>query len=356
MSGPNLVWDLGTGYDFFVSLYILHKPDEFGLRASWAAGVRSRFPADVRDVLEKAQLVVDFPMSWVHALPDMKDSATVLRSLGHLAAKERLPELAKSSGMPEKALTLLEAVAVRGAWQLVDRDSLREAYKEFKPPPQAQKLETILDIWADLETFGDNYLAALKTYRDVFFAEEEQRIQPALETAMADSKKLADQLAFDELIERVSRGIRFEEGIHVKELVLVPSFWITPLVIINELDEHRSLFLFGGRADNDSLVPGAQVPDGMLRILKTLADPTRLRILRYLSQETLSPAQLVRKLRLRAPTVTHHLSALRLAGLVYLTLGEKKRKLYAARSEAIEGTFAALAQFLIEGSEDNSEE
>jgi DNA-binding transcriptional ArsR family regulator len=356
MSAPSLVWDLGTGYDFFVSLYILHKPDEFGLRASWAAGVRSRLPADVRDVLEKAQLAVNFPMCWVHALPDIKDSATVLRSLRNMAVKERLPELAKSSGMPENALDLLKSVAERGAWQPADRDALKDAYKEYKPPPQAQKLEALLDIWADLEAFGNNYLAALTTYRDVFFAEEEQRIQPALETALANAKILADQFSFEELIERVSRGIRFEEGIHVQELVLVPSFWITPLVIINELDENRSLFLFGGRSDNDSLVPGAQVPDGMLRILKTLADPTRLRILRYLSQETLSPAQLARKLRLRAPTVTHHLSALRLAGLVYLTLGEKKRKLYAARSEAIAGTFAVLDQFLIEGSEENSEE
>ena len=39
---PQLTWDIGTAYDFFMSLEVLHHPDDYGLRASWAAGVRSR--------------------------------------------------------------------------------------------------------------------------------------------------------------------------------------------------------------------------------------------------------------------------------------------------------------------------
>ena len=69
-----------------------------------------------------------------------------------------------------------------------------------------------------------------------------------------------------------------------------------------------------------SLVPGELVPDALYQPLKALADPTRLRILRYLSDEPLTPAALARRLRLRSPTVIHHLDALRLARLVILTL------------------------------------
>lgn len=356
MTVPRLVWDLGMGYDFFVSLYILHKPGEFGLRPSWAAGVRSRLPAEARDILEQAHTVVHFPMCWVYALPQPKDCATVLIALRQLVAEERLPVLAKSSGLPDTSLDIFEGVSARGEWGAEDLDSLREALKESKLPHPAKTLEKMLSIWTDLETFGERYLSALQTYQEVFFAEEEERIKPALEASISEAQQLAEEVEFEALIENVSQGIRFEEGIDVQELVLVPSFWITPLVIFNNLDESRGLFLFGGRPDKDSLVPGAQVPDGMLRTLKTLADPTRLRILRYLSQETMSPAQLARRLRLRAPTVTHHLSSLRLAGLVYLTLGEKKRKMYATRSEAISGTFASLDQFLNEQAEIRAEE
>ncbi len=101
------------------------------------------------------------------------------------------------------------------------------------------------------------------------------------------------------------------------------------------------------RPADSTVVPGEVVPDALLRILKALADPTRLRILHYLSQEPLLPAQLARRLRLRAPTVTHHLGILRLAGLVQLTVGRDGEKgRYVARGEAIGAAHEALQSFL----------
>ena len=41
-------WDIGTAYDFFASLVVLHNPEMYGLPGSWAAGVRSRLPAAAR--------------------------------------------------------------------------------------------------------------------------------------------------------------------------------------------------------------------------------------------------------------------------------------------------------------------
>ena len=81
-----------------------------------------------------------------------------------------------------------------------------------------------------------------------------------------------------------------------------------------------------------------------------LADPTRLRILRYLSDEPLAPAQLARRLRLRSPTVIHHLDALRLARLVILTL-EPEGKRYAVRPDALATVFELLTTFVAGGEE-----
>src|SRR4030042_240567 len=104
--------------------------------------------------------------------------------------------------------------------------------------------------------------------------------------------------------------------------------------------------LFGARPAEVALVPGEVVPDAMLRALKALSDPTRLLILRYLSDQPQTPSQLARKLRLRAPTVTHHLSALRLAGLVYVSLDGEGEKRYTVRETAVKDTFEALRRFL----------
>jgi DNA-binding transcriptional ArsR family regulator len=49
---------------------------------------------------------------------------------------------------------------------------------------------------------------------------------------------------------------------------------------------------------------------------------------------------------LRPPTVIHHLNALRLAGLVYVTLEAQEEKRYTIRETAVRDTFEALRKFL----------
>ena len=109
----------------------------------------------------------------------------------------------------------------------------------------------------------------------------------------------------------------------------------------------REILLFGARPPDASLVPGEVVPDALLRTLKALSDPSRLRILHYLAREPLTPTQLARRLRLRSPTVIHHLRTLRLAGLVQLTLGEdKQERPYATRPGAVRAAYDSLQGFL----------
>jgi DNA-binding transcriptional ArsR family regulator len=107
---------------------------------------------------------------------------------------------------------------------------------------------------------------------------------------------------------------------------------------------------FGGRSPGASLVPGDEVPDALLQALKAMADPTRLRILRYLSVQPMTPTELSHRLRLRAPTVIHHLHSLRLAGLVHLTVESGGEKRYEARQEMVGATFENIREFLNEGS------
>jgi len=79
---------------------------------------------------------------------------------------------------------------------------------------------------------------------------------------------------------------------------------------------------------------------------KALGDPTRLRILRFLAQQPLTPAALAERLRLRAPTVIHHLNALRRAGLVHIRLDADGERRYDLRREGLNETLTALHRFL----------
>lgn len=349
-SQPKVVWDWGTAFDFFISLHVLHYPNKFGLRGAWAAGVRSRLPDDDRELLDEYSAFIHWPLNWIHNLPDPRDAETVLYALKQMPAVERLPTLfMQKVWMPEQSAVLMDVVE-RGEWGPDDLAAIQELHtkkkKDFKPH---YRLEKLLDFWANTEEIGERYLKAMQSYHEVFFAEEENRIRPKLEAALARAKKQAAEEPLPDLLEDLFQGLRFVELAEFETLILAPSYWSTPIVIYGDIDKDTRILTFGARPPEDSLVPGETIPGLVLQSLKALSDPTRLRIMRYLVAENLTPAELSRRLRLRAPTVTHHLHTLRLAGLVNYTLEKKNERLYSARIETVHAACDALTDFLAEG-------
>ncbi len=353
---PQLTWEVGTAYDLFISLDVLHDPERFGLRGNWAAGVRSRLPGEQREFLqESSKLHHVWVLPWLIHLPGAKDSSTVLDRLAEIPAHRRLQDISDCH-LEGDFKSLLYQVSARGHWQETDRQQLSQLYAEqnrregkSKKKISDEEVGTILQLWAEPEQFGVKYLVALQAYYEVFFREEEERIMPALIQSAAQARALAETLPLAELLDRLSQGLRFdyEDVTAVQEVVMVPSFWTTPLSYFGPIGQGHMkwAFLFGGRPNDMSLVPGEVVPELLYQTLKALADPTRLRILKYLAEEPLTPAELARRLRLRPPTVIHHLDALRLARLVHVTLSPQGRR-YAARQEAIDASCDLLHQFL----------
>ena len=353
---PQLIWELGTAYDMFASLDVLHSPKRYGLRGSWAAGVRSRLPSEQRDLLQDifAKKHV-WPIAWLATLSGPKDSSTILEALSAIPAADRIRTLAKCHMRDDLGDFLFE-IEAKQTWNDADKEQLREIYRGmYHKEGQKKKktfnddLESMLNIWAQTEKYGAGLLDSLKIYYEVFFAEEERRILPALEDTILEAKVLAEKMEMEPLLNQLSQGLRFDfEGVdEIEELLLIPSFWTTPLTLLSPVgqDSKRWIFMFGGRPANMSLVPGDVVPELLYQTLKALADPTRLRILKYLAEEPLTPAELARRLRLRPPTVIHHLDALRLARLVHVTLSHQGRR-YEARQEAVDGACAMLKAFL----------
>jgi DNA-binding transcriptional ArsR family regulator len=344
---PMVNWSLGTAYDLFASLHVLHHPEKFGLRLSWAAGVRSRLNADQRTILEIAQdLFFSNPIGWVSSLPEPRDAAAVLSALGRITPSERLPILALHADVPAMIKDSLNNIHSRGAWGESNLEQLKTYYQGKQQIPSPEQMVTRLNWWAHCAEFGEQYLEALRVYCEVFFAEEEQRIIPYLLRALERATQLADKLKFTDLMVELSQGVKITAFEEAEEVIFVPSYWITPLVMYDSLIPKHWVVLFGARPADVALVPGEVVPDAMLRALKALSDPTRLLILRYLSDQSQTPSQLAKKLRLRAPTVVHHLSALRLAGLVYVSLDEDEEKRYTVRDEVVRDTFDSIHKFI----------
>jgi len=207
----------------------------------------------------------------------------------------------------------------------------------------------VFEAWSDRKTFGENFLEALSTYVDNFFLEEEPRIIPAQEEGLEEAQALAEQKNPLTLLEDLSEGVRMDWITEVSDLVLAPSFWGAPFVFYNRIDDHKGIILFGARPEGKTLVPGELVPEELLNALKALADPTRLRILHYLQEGPSTTTELAKILRLRPPTVIHHLRNLRLAGLIFVTVSPKSERRYAVRMEGLDTTTRLLKDYLTGG-------
>lgn len=348
MQEPTIHWDFGTAYDFFVSLTILHDPNRFGVRAAWAAGQRHRLPAADRDFLEEVfrLSLIDPPLHWIYPLPSPKDGETVLWALDAIPPERRLAALSLRPGDAPELRALLNGIAARGsvgddeaetAWGLLDRPGSPSSKRQFP---------AVLDWWARAGEFGERLLQALNAYHESFFAEEEQRIEPVLQQGAAEARLLSGHLPFQRLLENLSQGVRFEVLPEAAEFALAPSYWSAPLIFHGRVGLDEYLLLFGARPFNASIVPGEVVPEALVNALKALGDPTRLRIMRYLSWGPQTPTELADRLRLRTSTVAHHLNTLRMSGLITVMLGEGRERRYAARAEQFDAVFAGLTDFL----------
>lgn len=339
-------WELGTAYDLYISLRTLHMPDRFGLRASWAAGVRSRLQPDLRQVLELADEVCAMPLFVVYDLPKPKDSAALLTRLASIPSRRRLETVGINYFTPQPVREVLQNTSPNHKWSAAERQVIIDAAHGNERRTQPAYLEALYHAWSQREEFGDKYLQAIQSYVDNFFAEEELRLLPILRRGLSHAQMRAGSLPFPAMLEELTSGVRYPDIRRIQEIHLGPSFWGSPLMYLEQLEKDSLLILFGARPDNMSIIPGDPVPDALLQAMKALSDPTRLRILRTLAQTPQTAAQLSRFLRLRPPTVTHHLNALRIAGLVQIIIDSEGERQYATRFEGFVTTTDLLNRFV----------
>lgn len=352
---PSIVWDFGTAYELFVSLHVLHEPDYFGIRPSYAAGVRSRIPAAERKLLEEVFPITGVPLKWLSTLPAPKDAISALWALKQIPPAQRMLTLQQVEEVCEyddketqekhaRMNEILIRVAHQGKWKQEDSEFFVRIFGK-KHTLKKDGIERALDWWSKPEELGEGFLSALQSYHQAFFEEEEKRIEPALRAGLERAQSLATTLSFEDLFADLTQGLQVGDEFNSPKFIIAPAFWTTPLVFFEKLDNDTMILLFGARPADMSVIPGETVPDGLVRTLKALADPTRLKILRYLTNESLTPSEIARRLQLRPPTVTHHLKELRLAGLVELALLHEENR-YTVRRQALTAVYENLNTFL----------
>jgi DNA-binding transcriptional ArsR family regulator len=306
---PGVELDPRTGYDFLISacndcgeLEDLLPEDRTWLeknRADLARQLGSGSWADacMGFVTELGRLLV--------GRPDVKTAGQVVAAVDDMSDKELLETL------------LGELVDDQDlgptARRAVDGDA--PAYAELQAKLELLKGMPILTASPTELAAGTRRAvhAWLPRYEDI-----EERIRHMLERDVSFrpvSAGAADPFGF---VEKATNGVRLAAETRIRRIVLAPSYFGRPYNSLTRIGQTQLICypIADDALDGaDRLTP----PSSAIRLYRALGDESRLRILRLLAERDRYLTEIATELELSKPTVSHHLAALRSAGLVTVT-------------------------------------
>jgi DNA-binding transcriptional ArsR family regulator len=271
----------------------------------------------------------DSVFNWIGELNPQRLRRWILGYLGEQAALET------NQGPP--APSLIEQAA------LGDIDSVREIIGSSMDPDGIDQVVAMFEM--DPIEMRDRMATALRRFRSEVFSKYEDEFGKAIAAAAAARRSVATRDSAKDVIEEVTNGLDYEIPLGVSRVILVPSMIVRPLSLI---DQHRdTLIVCYGLADEFINLNPEAPPSWMVRFYKALSDEKRLRILRRLSEGDTSLDELTELLDLSKSTVHHHITILRGAGLVRVSIGSTKAESkYGLRPQAIEDASASLEGYM----------
>jgi DNA-binding transcriptional ArsR family regulator len=194
----------------------------------------------------------------------------------------------------------------------------------------------------DLGAIRDRFVRLLSGWNEAYFSFVDPRILEGLAADAEAKRHLQANTDPIDLVELATHGIRQLPTEGLQEVVLIPQYHAAPF--------NNSYHLQGRILTHypaDALPLEADQPSTQLmRVIRGLADESRLRILRLLAVRPRGFSDLVTLTGLAKSTVHHHVVALRAAGLVRVTATGGTVDEYALREETVHGLTPLLLGYL----------
>jgi DNA-binding transcriptional ArsR family regulator len=334
-----------------LSLHVLSGPKHHALQHEWVRRAR-RLSADLR------RRIRAFSFAYQGMIPDF------LLPSAHGDDLSFADELAALRALdPEQ--TAFEFL--RPLWDHEgDRDPAKlrnprvRAHVDLRATRMGADPQLAALIFDEPSELADRFAALLDDYWHAMFAREWKRLEPQLARTVVDAGRTMAREGVYALLGSLSRRLRVDpareevgidiphhhrvEPTHGNPLVLVPSAYAWPHVHVN-CDE-PSPFAIVYPAPFIASDARPRIPDEeLLRLLRALADDTRLRALRLIADRPRSTQELAPLVGITEAGLSKHLRTLAEAGIL-----EARRDgyyvLYSLRPERVEPLSSALLTFL----------
>jgi DNA-binding transcriptional ArsR family regulator len=300
-------------YDLLVSLRALYNPRIYRETRGWASTTRATLdPA----LFERGRFFFqgcDTALGY--------GAGRLIPDLGPSPVPEDLIRAVRAAQPADLALLMLDT----GETTDETLDLFRRVLAGHSDSSAEQVLHALPTEWARrcrrvlVDPIGvqSELASLLNEYLDVQFVGESTHVDASITAAAKTAEGLLALLPTAEVIERLTGGYTIGEDLSLKRITLAPSVFIHPFMS-SRVDEQAgvALVIFGVASDVFLKYEPVPIDPALVRAMKALADPGRLRVLRLLGRGPMFGVELIQALRLAPPTVHHHLAQLRAAGLV----------------------------------------
>jgi DNA-binding transcriptional ArsR family regulator len=337
-AGVAIEWDVRPVFDFIFSLTDdagttddLPAPDR-----GWLADARAALPSDVKRLRKKLFSTDIGPgiSAFAFERRDLRTARQLVEALDATPAADIARSMV-AEGWNEPGLGDLIERSLAG-----DRDALDQVADKLPEWHRTERLEFLADPEATIEPIRQILRAWLEQFEPI-----EERIAGILERDHAGRSADRASLATSELIEKTTGGIRWLPEQGIRRVTLAPTYFSRPFNILMGGRGWRAFAYPVADSALDEIDPMAP-PQSLVRLHRALGDPTRLRILKLLSEKDLYLTEIAQLLELSKPTIKHHLALLRSAGLVTVT--EAVTVLYySLRRERLDEASSELKTFLL---------
>ena len=301
-------------YDLLVSLRALFNPRTYEATRAWAVAARRRLPADA-----ETRGVFFFRG---HETSLGYGVTRLVATLPDGAEPRALIDAVRAMDPSELAMLMLDTGETSDAALATFRDGLagratERALTRALHGTTASWAKLCRRVIADPASTQVDFANLLEAYLDVVFHDEIRHVVDAIADASHRAHELLALLPTRVAIEQLTGGYTLDRNLRPARITLAPSAFIHPFVA-TRFDERtgEALVVFGVRSSSLEQYDSAPLDPQLLKAVRSLGDPGRLRLVRLLSREPLTTTQLQARIGLSPPTVHHHLHQLRAAGLV----------------------------------------
>lgn len=206
--------------------------------------------------------------------------------------------------------------------------SLYDRTKSYIPTVSSETIERI----------QSSYIPLLKCWHRLYMASIKNQFLPLLEEDAAEKHTLLQKMDTDALIEYASGGLVLEPLKPISLVVLTPSIHFRP---INTYVFYENVLFIQYPLDIPELDED-EPPMVLKRLTRALAEPQRLRLLRYVADEPKSMQDMLKDLGEPKDQLMHDLMRLRVAGLLRIHLLAQDTEKFSIRPDGA----AELQMFL----------